>query len=107
MELHGIGELTAHGKVWRLVYGQCGHSQDFARAGLEDPQQAETYVRGGLAHCLSCQAAAAAETADGRRRDVLQLLERSAAPDPPARFGERTGRTRWRRRPPGRRRPPE
>ena len=107
MDLPGIGKLTAHGTIWRLVYDQCGHTQDFARAGVEDPQQAETYVRTGLAACLSCQAAAGAETADGRRRDLLQLLERSAAPDPPARFGARAGRTTRRRPTGGVRQPPE
>ena len=96
MRLPGIGQLTKQGDYWRLVYTQCGHSLELTRAGLEDLRQVVPYIRSGLAECLSCQTAAA-QTADGRRRDFLQLLERSSSADPPARFGERAGSTRQRR----------
>jgi hypothetical protein len=98
MHLEGIGELTAYRAYWRLVYDQCGHSLEFMRAGREDPQQVETYIRRGLAACLTCQATAAADTADGRRRSFLALLKRSAT-ERTARFGGDDKRSRRRRRP--------
>ena len=56
MYLRGIGELTElNSTCWRLVYEQCGHSQELARLGIEDPRDADRYIRGGLTHCLSCQ----------------------------------------------------
>ena len=86
MQLPGIGQLTEHGDYWRLVYDQCGHSQELARLGIEDPLHADAYIRGGIAYCLSCQAAA--RTADGRPQEFPQLLE-PVATEPPARLGER------------------
>jgi hypothetical protein len=97
MYLEGIGELTEHHGYWRLVYERCGHSLELAHAGLEDPQQAEAYIRRGLAECLSCRAAAAVESAEARQRNFLELLERSAS-EQVARFGSDKKRRRRRRR---------
>ena len=58
MRLPGIGELTQVEDYWRLVYDRCGHVQDLARPGLEDPARATAYVRREYAHCLLCQLAA-------------------------------------------------
>ena len=97
MYLAGIGELTEHRAYWLLVYERCGHSLELAHAGLEDPQQAEAYIRRGLAECLTCRAAAVAASADARQRSFLELLNR-AATEQLARFGSEKKRPRRRKR---------
>ena len=97
MYLAGIGELTEHRAYWLLVYERCGHRLELAHAGLEDPLRAEAYIRRGLAECLTCRAAVAAESADARQRNFLELLERSATEEL-ARFGSEKKRPRRRRR---------
>jgi hypothetical protein len=45
--------------IWRLRYAACGHVQESARAGLEEPAQAEREVRRHFARCLARQLAQA------------------------------------------------
>jgi hypothetical protein len=59
MHVDGIGELLELGAVWRLRYSACGHVQEIAREGLEEPAQAEHDMRRHFAQCLSCQLAEA------------------------------------------------
>jgi hypothetical protein len=54
-----IGELRDLGTIWRLRYTTCGHVQEIAREGLEEPAQAEREVRRHFARCLTCRVAPA------------------------------------------------
>jgi hypothetical protein len=54
MDLPGIGELTELDDCWRLVYEVCVHSQALARCGIEEPRDAERYIRDAFAQCLLC-----------------------------------------------------
>jgi hypothetical protein len=38
MRVQGVGELTDHNTYWRLTYDECGHVQEFAREGLDEPE---------------------------------------------------------------------
>ena len=54
MRLQGIGKLTDHDTYWRLTYDECGHIQEFAREGYDDPASAAFFVRRHYAQCLTC-----------------------------------------------------
>ena len=53
--VESIGTLTAHPQYWRLIYGQCGHAQEFSRVGLQEPEAAVREVRRHYATCLTCR----------------------------------------------------
>jgi hypothetical protein len=55
VRVQGIGELAEVGYCWRLTYDQCGHIQEFALLGLEDPQQAVLQVSRYYTGCLTCR----------------------------------------------------
>ncbi|MDQ3811647.1 MAG: hypothetical protein M3336_15305 [Chloroflexota bacterium] len=55
MHVTEIGELTDRQTHWQLVYDQCGHDLEFARLGLDDPEQAVREVRRHYADCLTCR----------------------------------------------------
>jgi hypothetical protein len=54
MWVQGVGELTDHDTFWRLTYDACGHVQEFAREGLDEPDGAGLFVRHHYARCLTC-----------------------------------------------------
>jgi hypothetical protein len=54
MRVHGVGELTHYDTYWHLSYDECGHVQEFAREGLDEPEGAAFFVRRHYAHCLTC-----------------------------------------------------
>jgi hypothetical protein len=53
MRVEDVGELTDLG-YWRLVYDGCGHVQEFAHEGLDEPERAILYVKRQFARCLIC-----------------------------------------------------
>jgi hypothetical protein len=66
MRVQGVGELTNHDSYWRPTYDECGHIQEFAREGLDEPDVATRFVRHHYARCLTCARAnpAAAKTSN-------------------------------------------
>jgi hypothetical protein len=52
--LQGVGKLTRFDSYWRLIYNACGHTQEFAREGLDDLDAVAVFVRRHYADCLSC-----------------------------------------------------
>jgi hypothetical protein len=65
MRVQSVGELTDHDTYWRLTYDECGHVQEFAREGLDEPEDVAVYVQRHYAQCLTCVRAnppAAADT---------------------------------------------
>jgi hypothetical protein len=54
MKVQGVGELTDHSTYWRLTYAECGHVQEFAREGLDEPEDAAFYVWRHYGQCLTC-----------------------------------------------------
>jgi hypothetical protein len=55
MYVDSLGELTEYDRYWRLVYDGCGHIQDVASLGLEEPALAAGYIRRNFPRCLECQ----------------------------------------------------
>ena len=82
MVLSGVGKVLDAGAYWQLIYDRCGHTQVFARLGLEWPEQAEREVRRWYATCLTCQAAA--RLADRPRLNRTLRLARELGLDPHA-----------------------
>ena len=79
MHLENIGRIIQHRRYWHLVYDQCGHAQQFARAGLEQLEQAAREVQQYYAECLTCRL--------GNRRvdPVIYPADPSEPTDPPLR----------------------
>jgi hypothetical protein len=72
IRVHRVGEVTKHGPCWRLTYTYCEHTQEFALAGLEDPERLLRFVLRYFTDCLTCdvmvrQAGAVDEQAANRR----------------------------------------
>src|ERR1700730_5994725 len=69
-----IGEVVGIGPCWRLAYDECGHVQQFAREGLEDPAKLVLNIQRNFRECLACRLTTAT-----RRNAAYRLL------DPPTR----------------------
>jgi hypothetical protein len=55
MRVGRIGEVTAVGQCWQLEYLDCGHAQEFAREGLEDPDRLVQCIERNFSECLTCR----------------------------------------------------
>ena len=64
MQLEGIGKLVDRGTHWHLIYDQCRHDQQLARAGIEAPEQAARDILRYFAECLTCRLAARVAAAE-------------------------------------------